>query len=166
MLPRWLPAYIGLGSNLDDPPARLRRAISDLGGLESSALVSVSPMYRSAPMGPADQPEYVNAVAGILTRLTPEALLAALQGLEAAQGRRRDGPRWGPRTLDLDLLAMGALTRGSPDLTLPHPGVGMRPFVLVPLADIAPGLRLPGVGRIAELAGRAARGGLMRLEQE
>jgi len=116
-------------------------------------------------LGPVGQPDYVHAVAGLVTTLDPEALLERLQGIERAQGRRRDGPRWGPRTLDLDLLAYGAQVHSSEDLTLPHPGVGVRPFVLVPLAELAPGLRLPGLGRIEALASRCDREGLVRLEE-
>jgi 2-amino-4-hydroxy-6-hydroxymethyldihydropteridine diphosphokinase len=160
----WTPAYVGMGSNLDDPPRQLRAALEALAGLPGCLFVAASAFYRSPPMGPAGQPHYVNAVAGMLTTLSPEAMLERLQAIEAAQGRRRDGPRWGPRTLDLDLLAHGQYTRQTQALALPHPGVGVRPFVLVPLAELAPGLSLPGLGRIASLAARVEKDGIVRLE--
>lgn len=147
-----MPAYVGLGSNLDDPGAQLNRALQALAGLPETLLVAVSGRYRNPPMGPADQPDFLNAVAGLLTRLSPEALLAALQSIEKDQGRRRDGPRWGARTLDLDLLAYGSVRLDSDALTLPHPGICSRPFVLVPLAEVAPGLRLPDGQSVAALA--------------
>lgn len=160
-----MPAYVGMGSNLDDPPRQLGTALEALSAMPGCVLCGVSGFWRSAPMGPQDQPDYVNAVAGLVTRLAPEELLERLQAVERAQGRRRDGPRWGPRTLDLDLLAYGPIVRASEALTLPHPGVGVRPFVLVPLAELAPGLRLPGLGRVGELAARCGREGLVRLEE-
>jgi len=165
MMHRWMPAYVGMGSNLDDPAGQLATAVEALGALSGCVLCGVSGFWRSAPMGPQDQPEYVNAVAGLVTTLDPEELLRSLQGIERAQGRRRDGPRWGPRTLDLDLLAYGGEVRSSEALTLPHPGVGVRPFVLVPLAELAPSLRLPGLGRVEALASRCGREGLVRLEE-
>lgn len=160
---RFLPAYVGLGSNLGDPPAQLRRALASLGGLPATRLLSVSSFYRSPPLGPAGQPDYLNAVAGLLTTLPALELLAALQAIETAQGRRRDGERWGPRTLDLDLLLHGDARLASPSLTLPHPGLRERAFVLVPLAEIAPGLRLPDGTAVARLAGAVDTGGLERL---
>ena len=161
----WMPAYVGMGSNLDDPRRQLDHALKALASLSGCVLCGVSGFWRSAPMGPADQPDYVNAVAGLVSTVGPEALLDGLLGIEQARGRRRDGPRWGPRVLDLDLLAYGSETRDSPALTLPHPGVGVRPFVIVPLAELAPGLRLPGLGRIGDLASRCDRKGLVRLEE-
>ena len=115
-------------------------------------------------MGPQDQPDFVNAVAGLLTALSAPELLAQLRLLEDAQGRRRDGPQWGPRTLDLDLLLYGGLRHASEGLTLPHPGLAERPFVLRPLCEIAPGLRLPDGRSVAALAAAAGGGGLVRLE--
>lgn len=159
-----VPAYIGLGSNLDEPAVQLRRALTALGRLPGTRLVAVSSFYRNPPMGPQDQPDFVNAVAGLLTTLPAAELLAALQAIEDAQGRRRDGPRWGPRTLDLDLLVYGALRRDDEALVLPHPGIAARPFVVVPLHEIAPGLRLPGGASIERLAAAADRGGLARLD--
>jgi 2-amino-4-hydroxy-6-hydroxymethyldihydropteridine diphosphokinase len=159
-----VPAYVGLGSNLDDPVAQLRRALASLGQLPDTRLVARSSFYRNPPMGPPEQPDFVNAVAGLLTTLPAPDLLAALQAIEDAQGRRRDGPRWGPRTLDLDLLVYGDLRLESEALTLPHPGLAARPFVLVPLHEIAPGLRLPGGASLARLAATVDRDGLARLD--
>lgn len=149
----WIPAYIGLGSNLDDPPAQLARALAALARLPSSRLVAASGFYRNPPLGPQDQPWYVNAVAALLTRLGPQALLVALKGIEAAQGRqRRPDDRWGPRVVDLDLLLYGSLRVDEPGLVVPHPGIAERNFVLFPLLEIAPAVRVPGRGRAVELA--------------
>jgi 2-amino-4-hydroxy-6-hydroxymethyldihydropteridine diphosphokinase len=158
----FMPAYVGLGSNLDDPPMQLATALQALAELPDTRLVAVSGHYRNPPMGPRDQPDYLNAVAGLLTRLAPQALLAALQGIEDEQGRRREGPRWGPRTLDLDLLAYGNVRLESAALTLPHPGLCSRPFVLVPLAEVAPGLHLPDGRSVAALAAAVDATGLRR----
>ncbi|NHA14788.1 2-amino-4-hydroxy-6-hydroxymethyldihydropteridine diphosphokinase [Thioalkalivibrio sp. XN279] len=159
-----MPAYVGLGSNLDDPAAQLAMALEALAALPDTRLVALSGRYHNPPMGPQDQPDYLNAVAGLLTRLPAEALLAALQGIEDAQGRRREGPRWGPRTVDLDLLAYGNTRIESDALTLPHPGICSRPFVLVPLAEVAPGLHLPDGQSVAALAAAADATGLRREE--
>jgi 2-amino-4-hydroxy-6-hydroxymethyldihydropteridine diphosphokinase len=146
------PAYVGLGSNLDGPRRQLERALEAMASLPRTRLVAVSGFYLNPPLGPPGQPDYLNAVAGLLTRLEPEALLAALQEIEVAQGRLREGVRWGPRTLDLDLLLHGTARRDSAKLTLPHPGLRERAFVIVPLAEIAPGLRLPDGTLVARLA--------------
>lgn len=159
-----VPAYIGLGSNLDDPPAQLRAALDALAGLPSTRLVARSSFYRNPPMGPAGQPDFVNAVAALLTALPAAELLAELQQIEASQGRRHDGPRWGPRTLDLDLLMHGTQQLDSDTLTLPHPGLAERPFVLVPLLEVAPGLRTPRGELVARLAARVGSDNLAKLE--
>lgn len=154
-------AYIGLGSNLDDPPAQLQQALHALAALPDSDLLRQSPVYRSRPLGPADQPDYLNAVAAIETRLAPLALLDALQAIEQAQGRRRDGARWGPRSLDLDILLYGTARIDEPRLQVPHPGLGERNFVLYPMADIAAGsLSIPGLGRLDELQSACPAEGL------
>lgn len=158
-----VPAYIGLGSNLDDPAGQVRRALAALAAIPDTRLIASSALYRSPPMGPQDQPDFVNAVAGLLTRLPARELLSALHAIEDAQGRRRDGSRWGPRTLDLDLLLYDELHLDDADLALPHPGLAERPFVLVPLLELAPGLRVPGGPSIARLATAAGAGGLTRL---
>jgi len=148
-------AFVGLGSNLANPPAQLREALVALAALAQGCLTHVSRFYRTPPMGPAGQPDYLNAAACLETRLEAHALLDALQGIERAQGRRRGGERWGPRPLDLDLLLYGGERIDSPRLRVPHPGVAERIFVLRPLADIAPAMEVPGLGPIAGLlAGR------------
>lgn len=147
-------AWIGLGSNLDDPLAQLRRAVTAVAGLPGTCLTAVSPAYRNPALQlPGDdtpQPDFCNAVAAIDTALAPLALLAALQKIEDAQGRRRER-RWGARTLDLDLLLYENESFATPHLTLPHPGINDRLFVLKPLADIAPGLILPDGTPVSEL---------------
>jgi len=135
-------AYIGLGSNLNDPPAQLRRALDALASLKDSRLGAVSSLYRSAPVGPPAQPDYVNAVAALDTALAPLALLDALQAIEQAQGRVR-GERWGARTLDLDILLYGGEVIQHERLGVPHAEMRKRAFVLWPLYDIAPELILP-----------------------
>ncbi|EAQ97317.1 2-amino-4-hydroxy-6-hydroxymethyldihydropteridine diphosphokinase [Congregibacter litoralis] len=127
--------FVGLGANLGESHATLIRAAQDLGQLRATQLTGRSSIYRSAPMGPQDQPDYLNAVIGLDTALKPLELLDELQSLEDKAGRvRRE--RWGPRTLDLDLLIYGTITLQSERLTLPHPGLFERNFVLRPLADI------------------------------
>ncbi|GAB4300328.1 MAG: 2-amino-4-hydroxy-6-hydroxymethyldihydropteridine diphosphokinase [Thiohalomonadaceae bacterium] len=143
-------AYIGLGSNLEHPTEQLRRALDALAQLPQTRLAGCSRFYRSVPLGPQDQPDYVNAVAAIDTELAPEALLDALQAVETAQGRVRLR-RWGPRTLDLDVLLYGNEVLATPRLTVPHPGLAERSFVLHPLAELAPGLVLPDGRSLAAL---------------
>ncbi|MFK8051938.1 MAG: 2-amino-4-hydroxy-6-hydroxymethyldihydropteridine diphosphokinase [Woeseiaceae bacterium] len=149
MAERWRPAYVAIGSNLDDPLAHVRRAVFDLKHLSSDLGFRCSAAYRSAPLGPADQPEYINAVAGFLTRHPPQVLLAALQTIEAEHGRSRDGTRWGPRTLDLDLLAVGDFEIASETLSLPHPEIEHRSFVLKPWCDVTRCFSIPGLGVVS-----------------
>ncbi len=145
-------AYVGLGSNLGDPVDQIRRALAALARLPQTRLTAASNLYTTAPIGPQDQPDYINAAARLETRLAPQDLLAALLGCEAAQGRRRDGTRWGPRILDLDLLLYGDTELDLPGLRLPHPEIRHRAFVLIPLGQIAPpGLHIPGQGTLADL---------------
>ena len=162
--PVWLPAYVGLGSNLGDPVARLRAALDALAALPGVTALVASPFYRTAPFGPVPQPDFVNAVAGLLTTLDPEALHAALRALEQRLGRQPPRERWGPREIDLDLLVHGTARRDTPELTVPHPGIPQRDFVLYPLRDIAPDLLVPGLGAVRELAARVADRGAVRLE--
>ena len=129
-------AYIGLGSNLDDPLAQLQRATSALANLPQTLLAAASNVYRSRAIGPGIQPDYLNAAAVLNTDLEPLTLLCALQAIENAQGRERH-QRWGARTLDLDLLAYDDLVLDTPELTLPHPRISERDFVLYPLAEIS-----------------------------
>jgi 2-amino-4-hydroxy-6-hydroxymethyldihydropteridine diphosphokinase len=160
----WHPAYVGLGSNLDHPIDHVRGALAELGYLAGTRVVARSRLYRSPPAGPPDQPDYVNAVAGLLTQLAPAELLAALQAVERAHGRTRSGERWGPRTLDLDLLLHGDRVLNDAGLELPHPRMHERAFVLVPLAEIAPAARVPGHGLAAALAARSDQAGLTPLD--
>lgn len=152
---RWFPAYVALGSNLDDPRAQIERAFDALGGLRESRLVTRSSLYGSRPLGPVEQPDFVNAVAGILTRLEPAALLAELKALEERLGRSKPTVRWGPRRIDLDLLVHGSVRIDEPGLTVPHPGIAERAFVLAPLGEIAPDLEVPGLGKVSSLLARA-----------
>ncbi|MFO1505135.1 MAG: 2-amino-4-hydroxy-6-hydroxymethyldihydropteridine diphosphokinase [Steroidobacteraceae bacterium] len=146
----WIPAYVGIGSNLGDSRARVEAAFDALGAIAETKLMARSRLYRTRPYGPVQQGDFVNAAAGLLTRLSAQALLAALRGIEAAQGRVR-AERWGPRTLDLDLLVYGDLRIDDAELVVPHPGIAERGFVLAPLNDIAPTLDVPGKGRVEEL---------------
>jgi 2-amino-4-hydroxy-6-hydroxymethyldihydropteridine diphosphokinase len=143
-------AYLGLGSNLNDPARQVRCALEVIAALPESRLAAASRLYRSPPMGPADQPEYVNAVAALETALAPRDLLHALQAIEHDFGRVRLR-RWGERVIDLDILLYDDLCLDSPELTLPHPGIGERAFVLRPLAELVPELVIPGLGPLAEL---------------
>ena len=147
----WQPAYVGLGSNLDDPRRQVERAFDELTRLADTRLVLRSGLWRSAPMGPRDQPDFVNAVAGLLTRREPQALLQDLRGIERRMGKVEPAQRWGPRVIDLDLLMVGEARCDEPGLQLPHPGLHQRNFVLYPLAEIAPSLWVPGHGRVSSL---------------
>jgi 2-amino-4-hydroxy-6-hydroxymethyldihydropteridine diphosphokinase len=150
----WATAYIGLGSNLCAPEVQVASALQALRALPGCQLSAASGLYVTAPVGPIDQPDYVNAVAALQTRLEPLALLEALQALERHHGRVRDGTRWGPRILDLDILLYCDLTLDLPGLAIPHPEMTRRAFVLVPLAEIAPpGLAIPGLGSLSRLLG-------------
>lgn len=162
---RWVPAYIGLGANLGEPAKTVAAAFDALEEIDQTRLVLRSARYRNPPMGPADQPDYVNAVAALVTRLAPHALLEALQQIEQDFGRDRSGPAWGARTLDLDLLLFGGLRIDDGTLTVPHPGLHQRNFVLYPLAEIAPQLSVPGLGRVQELAAAVTGEDLEVLEQ-
>lgn len=138
-------AFIGLGANLDDPCAQVERAFGELARLPQSTLVAKSSLWRSAPVGYANQPEFINAVARLETGLSAEALLDELQNVESAHGRERSFPN-APRTLDLDLLLFGDEVRDSARLTLPHPRMHERAFVLEPLVEISPETVIPGHG--------------------
>ncbi len=159
-------AWIGLGSNLEQPEHQVRSALDELAALPGTRLTAASSLYRSAPMGPQDQPTYINAVARLETRLTTEALLDALQAIESAHDRVRSGERWGPRTLDLDILLYGREQLSSPRLTLPHPGIAERNFVLYPLAEIDPDVDIPGLGLLHVLLAGCSSEGLERLAQD
>lgn len=154
-------AFVGLGANLGDARATLTAALAELAALPGTRLLRRSAFYRSAPVD-AQGPDYINAVAELQTGLTPEALLAALQAIEQAHGRQRPYHH-APRTLDLDLLLHGQQLRDSAALTLPHPRLHERAFVLLPLLEIAPGVVHPRLGPLAPLAATVATQVLQRL---
>lgn len=157
--------YIGLGSNLAEPQQQLRGALMALDALPDSRLVAVSSLYASDPLGPADQPRYNNAVAALDTSLSPLQMLDALQAIEQAQGRERKDERWGPRTLDLDILLFGERLLDEPRLTIPHYHLHARAFVLYPLAEIAPAeLQLPDGRKLAALLAACPFEGIERLD--
>ena len=135
-------AYIALGSNLDHPRSQLQRAVAALRDIPHTQLLATSPVYQNPAVGPGIQPDYLNAVASLQTRLPAEQLLHELQAIENRQGRRRD-TRWGARTIDLDLLLYGDTHIDTPLLQVPHPRMLERNFVLYPLFDMAPDLTLP-----------------------
>lgn len=145
-------AWIGLGSNLDDPRYQLEAALRALAALPDCAGLRVSSLYRSPPWGLSAQPAYLNAVAVVETVRSPLELLEALLAIERQLGRRRgDGPRWGPRRIDLDLLLHGQARIDLPGLRLPHPRLHQRAFVLLPMAELEPDLELPGLGPLQAL---------------
>lgn len=151
-------AYVGLGSNLNEPAQQVRRALGALAAIPHTRMLRHSRSYRTAPWGITDQPSYVNAVAEIATALAPRELLDALLVIEREYGRVRDGSQWGPRTLDLDLLTCSALQLTEPGLVLPHPHIRSRAFVLVPLAELDASLLIPGVGIVRDLLARVDSG--------
>ena len=155
-------AYVALGANLGDPTATVLAAFGALANLNESRVTHTSSLYRTAPIGITEQPEFINAVAQLETTLAPEALLDELLALEQRFGRIRD-ERNGPRTLDLDLLLYDNLELELPRLSLPHPRLHLRAFVLLPLAEISPDLRLAGRGTIAAWLPAVANQGIIRL---
>lgn len=161
-MPATVAAYVALGSNLDAPRVQVERGFEALAALPTTVLGDRSRLYRTPPWGILEQPDFVNAVARLDTGLTARALLDALLAIEARAGRTRKVPR-GPRTLDLDLLLYGAAELQEPGLVVPHPRLHERAFVLLPLADLAPDLEVPGRGRVAELLGRVDASGCVPL---
>ena len=160
-----IDSYIGIGSNLDDPLKHVKRAIAELQHLPKSRLLSSSRLYRSKPMGPANQPDYINAVVKLATELSPHALLDQLQTLEQQHQRVRDGQRWGPRTLDLDLLIYGNQLLNDERLVVPHAGLVERNFVLYPLRDVAEAqLEIPGQGVLQNIIKNVSDTGLELLD--
>lgn len=157
-------AYVGLGSNMQEPQANVRAAMDLLAALPATRLERRSSLYRSAPIGYQPQPDFVNAVCRLRTRLPPSELMQRLLDIERAHGRTRAGPAGGPRTLDLDLLLYGRWTSSDPQLTVPHPRLHERAFVLLPLFEIAPELVIPGHGPVAELLRRCADQRVERLD--
>jgi 2-amino-4-hydroxy-6-hydroxymethyldihydropteridine diphosphokinase len=147
-------AYIGLGSNLGERGATLSLAVELLGGQDGISVVAVSSFRETDPVGYLDQPPFLNGAVAVETTLAPRELLAAQLDVERALGRTRDGPRYGPRTVDLDLLLIEGVTVDEPGLTVPHPRLHERAFALAPLADLDPALVVPGYGRVTELLER------------
>jgi len=152
----WQSVYVGLGSNLDGPVQQIEAAFELLQNIPETRFVARSSLYRSAPFGEVEQPDFVNAAAALVTQLAASDLLAEFQKIERKRGRKRGGPRWGPRILDLDLLLYSDHVIEEPGLSVPHPGIAERNFVLLPLrdlaSDLAPDLILPGLGRLAGIS--------------
>jgi 2-amino-4-hydroxy-6-hydroxymethyldihydropteridine diphosphokinase len=144
-------ALVGLGSNLDGPARQIETALGMLNAMDKTCVVAASSLYRSAPLGGIEQPDFVNAAALLSTGLGARTLLEQLLAIEHSRGRERGEIHWGPRVLDLDLLAYGAVSIDEPGLTVPHPGIASRNFVLLPLREIAPDFEIPGLGRVRDL---------------
>jgi 2-amino-4-hydroxy-6-hydroxymethyldihydropteridine diphosphokinase len=159
-------AYVGLGANLGDPRQQLRAGLAALAELPRTHLVACSSLYRSAPVGVAAQPDFFNAVCAIETALPAIELMHCLLEIEARLGRVRGANKGEPRTLDLDLLLYGSTTIATPELTLPHPRLHQRAFVLLPLAEIAPGIEIPGRGPLPPLLRACAAQQVQRLEND
>jgi 2-amino-4-hydroxy-6-hydroxymethyldihydropteridine diphosphokinase len=159
----WRPAYVAIGSNLDSPRDRVLEAFERISKLHAACCALRSRLYLSRPLGPQDQPQFVNAAVGLLTQLAPQDLLSELLAIERVMGRERR-QRWGPRVIDLDILWMVDAAITLPELTLPHPGVSTRNFVLYPLADIAPTLNIPGLGPVLDLKSRVGDEGISVLQ--
>lgn len=158
-------AYIGLGSNLGDSTQEILRARDAIAALPSTQYIELSPLYRSIPVGPPGQPDYINAAAKVVTRLCPTDLLKALQAIEDRQLRVRQ-ERWGPRTIDLDILLFDDLVVASTQLTIPHPHMTERNFVLIPLQQLAPDLILPNGESLAKLVEKVGTDGLWSIEED
>jgi 2-amino-4-hydroxy-6-hydroxymethyldihydropteridine diphosphokinase len=144
-------AYVGLGANLGDRETTIRRALALLAAADDVDIVAVSTLRETEPVGIVDQPAFLNGVAVLETALDPHALLQRLLAVELRLGRTREGPRFGPRTIDLDLLVYDDRRVEQPGLTVPHPRLHERRFALEPLAEVAPGLVVPGRGRVEEI---------------
>ena len=156
--------YIGLGSNLRQPVQQIKTAIEELARLPNTQFRHSSSLYKSSPMGPKNQPDYINAVAVIETELTAMQLLQRLLDIEQQHGRERGEERWTARTLDLDLLLFGQEIINTQRLTVPHPGMAARNFVLYPLAELTPDLEIPQLGLLSELISGCERGDLVKLQ--
>lgn len=159
-----ISAYVGLGSNLGDPAQQVRVAFDAMAQLQAVGEARLSPLYRSTAVGPPGQPDYINAAAHLITSLSPIELLEALQKIELSQLRVR-GERWGPRTIDLDILLYGAVTIATPRLRVPHPYLEQRSFVLAPLLDLNPTLILPNGTVVANLLAAIGTAGIHQLHQ-
>ena len=161
--------FVALGSNLDDPVLHVQRALREIDELPETALVKISALYETAPEGLEDQPPFVNAVAQVATTLSPHDILARLHAIEVQHGRLRNSAtelRNGPRTLDLDILIFDELQISERGLTIPHPRMHERAFVLVPLVEIAPAVVIPGKGIAKDFLGRVDKTGVTYLQHE
>lgn len=158
-------SYIGIGSNQAAPVKQVQQAITALKGLPETRLINCSSLYGSTPMGPQDQPDYINAIAQLDTQLSALALLDELQKIELAQGRERKANRWGPRTLDLDIILYGDEEINTPRLTIPHYGMKVREFVLYPLLEIAESLVLPDGTALSQLTAQCDKNGLIIIRE-
>jgi len=158
-------AFIALGANLEGPLTQIRNAFAELGELPKTRLIARSSLYRSAPVGNVNQPDFINAVAKLETTLPPRELLAALLEIERRHGRLREFPN-APRTLDLDLLLYGDLIHHEHGLTLPHPRMHQRAFVLSPLLEVAPDCVIPGIGLVDDLLAACTGQQLKRLLED
>jgi 2-amino-4-hydroxy-6-hydroxymethyldihydropteridine diphosphokinase len=156
----WMPAYVALGSNLDEPRKQVERGFERLAQLSHTKLIARSALYQSKPLGPQQQADFINAVGGLLTTLSAQQLLIELKQLEKDLGRVQPIVRWGPRRIDFDLLVFGDARIDETNLVIPHPGIPERNFVLYPLCDIAPELVIPGLGVARDLAQRVSSAGL------
>ena len=154
--------YLALGSNFADPLHQVQAALDALAAIPETTLVVSSAFYRTPPYGPPDQPDYLNAAVALDTALLPEELLDQTQRIEQEQGRVRKEERWGPRTLDLDIMLFGDQTLATPRLTVPHYDLANRAFILVPLLEIAPEIALPDGVKAAELLSKLDAGAIQR----
>ena len=154
--------YLAIGSNLASPLEQVNAALAALADIPESQLVAVSDFYRTPPLGPQDQPDYLNAAVALETTLAPEVLLDHTQRIERQQGRDRKAHRWGPRTLDLDIMLFGEMQIATPRLTVPHYDMKNRAFMLLPLAQIAPDLRFPDGDELSVLLANLDRSGISR----
>ena len=159
-------AYVGLGSNLAQPRDQVCRALDELNDIPNTAVLARSSFYRSRPLGPNDQPDFINAVAKVRTTLSAHDLLAELFNIENRHGRKRDGTKWGPRELDLDLLIYGDLMLSDSGLSLPHPRISERNFVLLPLLELDADVVVPGHGPAVELLNKLQDGYIEKLAPE
>jgi 2-amino-4-hydroxy-6-hydroxymethyldihydropteridine diphosphokinase len=155
--------FIGLGSNLENPLEQIKTAIKDMKAMVDTELVACSSLYKSPPMGPQDQPDYINAAIELDTTLRPHKLLDELQKIEQQHGRVRKR-HWGERTLDLDVLVYGEQVLNDDRLTVPHPGIAERAFVVYPLAELDSSLVIPGLGKVGQLVETCPRDGLQQVE--
>lgn len=153
-------AYIALGSNQASPLEQVASALNAIAAIPQSRVVATSSFYRTPPLGPQDQPDYLNAAVALETELSPEALLDHTQRIELEQGRVRKAERWGPRTLDLDIMLFGDITLSTPRLTVPHYDMKNRAFMLVPLVEIAPDCTFPDGQRVADVLEKLSRAGI------